>query len=85
MKPWYVYIIRNKLGLLYTGISTDCHRRLAEHNRGVGAKYTRGRGPWSLVHYVQVAGRVEASKLERKVKSLPSSQKVEYLQMVMEA
>ena len=47
---YWVYILRCADGTLYTGI-TDClERRLAAHNSGRGAKYTRGRVPVSLVY-----------------------------------
>ena len=50
MKDWHVYVLRNSAGTLYTGISKDTDRRIAEHNNGTGAKFTRGRGPWSMVY-----------------------------------
>src|ERR687893_500194 len=46
---WIVYLVRCRDGSLYTGITTDPERRLREHNRGVGAAYTRSRLPVSLV------------------------------------
>jgi len=50
MKQWFVYVLCNPANILYTGISKDTDRRLAEHNDGVGAKFTRGRGPWRLAY-----------------------------------
>lgn len=50
MKQWHVYVLRNPQNTLYTGISKDTTRRILEHNNGSGAKFTRGRGPWALVH-----------------------------------
>lgn len=44
-KVWYLYILECKDGSLYTGITDDIQRRLAQHEAGKGAKYTRGRGP----------------------------------------
>lgn len=46
-KRYWVYILRCADGTLYTGITNDVPRRLAAHNSGRGAKYTRGRGRWS--------------------------------------
>ena len=43
MRMWYVYILECKDGTLYTGVTTDVERRLAEHKRGEGAKYTKGK------------------------------------------
>jgi predicted GIY-YIG superfamily endonuclease len=46
---WYCYLARCCDGSLYVGITTDLHRRMAEHNAGRGAKYTRSRRPVTLV------------------------------------
>ena len=40
---WWVYLLRCGDGTLYTGITDDLDRRLAAHNAGRGAKYTRSR------------------------------------------
>ena len=50
MKNYFVYIIRNHKKILYTGITKDVNRRVLEHNKGKGAKFTRGRGPWQLAY-----------------------------------
>ncbi len=48
--PTYtIYLLRCADGSLYAGIARDLEARLALHNRGAGAKYTRGRGPVVLV------------------------------------
>ncbi len=49
-KAYFVYVLCNDMGILYTGIAKDIEARLALHNMGEGAKFTRGRGPWRLVH-----------------------------------
>ena len=48
MNGWSLYLIRDAAGRLYTGISTDVARRLAEHAAGRGARALRGRGPLAL-------------------------------------
>jgi putative endonuclease len=47
---YFVYVLRNGGGTLYTGIAKDIDARLAQHNAGAGARFTRGRGPWQVVH-----------------------------------
>ncbi|CAA7623345.1 Excinuclease ABC subunit C [Candidatus Terasakiella magnetica] len=47
---WYVYILLNQAKVAYTGIALDVEDRLRRHNAGEGAKFTRGRGPWRLIH-----------------------------------
>ncbi len=47
---YFVYVLRNGGGTLYTGIAKEIDARLAQHNANAGARFTRGRGPWRLVH-----------------------------------
>ncbi len=47
---YFVYVLRNAKGILYTGIAIDVDARLAQHNANGGARFTRGRGPWRVVH-----------------------------------
>ena len=42
---WWVYVLRCRDGTLYTGITTDLERRLAQHTAGTASKYTRCAGP----------------------------------------
>ena len=82
MSDWYVYMVRCRDGSLYTGITTDVRRRLAEHreNGNAGAKYLRGRGPLTLVLQKSIGSRSMALSVERKVKKLPKIKKEELLQ-----
>ena len=69
-KIWYLYMLRCGDGSLYTGITTDVQRRLDAHLAGKGAKYTRGRGPLTLVHRESCGSHSEALKRELEVKAL---------------
>jgi putative endonuclease len=60
---------------LYTGITTNLERRLAEHEAGKGAKYTRGRGPFRLVYSETCAGRAEATRREAAIKLMDKANK----------
>ncbi len=77
-KKWYVYILRCWDGTLYTGMTDDLEKRLAAHNAGKGAKYTRGRGPVELVYHEIFDTKVEACRREYAVKQLtrPEKQKL---------
>ena len=72
---WYLYILRCGDGSLYSGITTDVQRRLAEHRSGKGAKYTRGRGPLTLVYQEECGTHSDALKRELAVKALTRSEK----------
>ena len=72
MSDWYLYLIRCRDNTLYTGISTDVGRRLAQH-RGAGntgSKYLNGRGPLRLV-----------LKEERRVKRMSKAKKEELIKV----
>ena len=73
---WTVYILRCADGTLYTGITNDLERRMAEHEAGQGAKYTRGRGPLQLVYRETCQDRGLASKRETEIKSLDRKAKL---------
>lgn len=75
---WHLYIVRCGDGSLYTGVTTDVQRRLAEHRAGTagrGARFLRGRGPLTLAFSASVADRSAALRLERRVKRLPRAGK----------
>ena len=67
---WIVYMLECADTSLYTGITTNLDRRVAEHDAGKGAKYTKGRGPFRLVYCETCEGRAEASRRETAIKSL---------------
>ena len=73
---WIIYILQCGDGSLYTGITNDICRRMAEHEAGHGAKYTRGRGPFQLVYSEICKDRGFASKRELDIKSLNRDQKL---------
>ena len=74
---WYVYIVRASDQTLYTGITTDLDRRLAEHQSGKGgAKYFRGRYALEMVFTESKHTRSTASKREAEIKKLTRHQKL---------
>jgi len=72
---WWVYLVRCADGSLYTGIAKDVRSRVAGHNRGTGAKYTRGRVPVQLVYRERVGSRSDALRREYAIKRLPKAEK----------
>lgn len=71
----WVYMLRCADGTLYTGWTTDIARRLAAHNAGRAAKYTRARLPAELVYLEQAADKSAACRREYAVKQLTKQQK----------
>lgn len=74
---YYVYIVECADGTLYTGITTDVERRMAEHNAGTGAKYTKTRTPVHPVYVEECEDRSSASRREYAIKRLSRRQKEE--------
>ena len=73
---WFVYILRCVDNSLYIGITTDIKRRLSEHNSlKIGAKYTRGRRPVTLVYSEPSNTHSLALKRECELKKLPKTKK----------
>ena len=73
---WSVYILRCADGSLYTGIALDVEKRLAQHNAGKGAKYTRARLPAMLTAWSSNRSRSDALKLEYYIKQQQKEDKV---------
>jgi putative endonuclease len=76
---WHVYILRCSDNTLYTGITDDLPRRIAAHNAGKGAKYTRGRGPVTPVFEEVCADKSDALKRELAIKALSRAKKLELI------
>ena len=64
----FVYIVRCADGTLYTGWTTDVARRIAKHNAGRGAAYTRQHGPVTLVYREELPDRSAAMRREAAIK-----------------
>ncbi|EIT84202.1 hypothetical protein A374_16803 [Fictibacillus macauensis ZFHKF-1] len=75
----YVYMIRCGDGTLYTGYATDVQKRFSMHERGKGAKYTRGRGPLVLVYEQAYCSKEEAMKAEYAIKQLSKRKKEQFI------
>lgn len=73
---WLVYMLRCRDGTIYTGCTNNLTRRLAAHNAGQGAKYTRGRGPVTLIYQEPCASRATALAREAALKKLSRRQKL---------
>jgi len=67
---WFLYMIRCKGNMLYTGITTDIERRFKEHLAGKGAKFLRGKAPLELVYQTKIGNHSEALKEELRIKKL---------------
>lgn len=75
----YFYVLECADKSLYTGYTTDLERRLATHNSGKGAKYTRGRLPVRLLYSESFISKPQALKAEAAFKKKTRQQKLDYI------
>jgi putative endonuclease len=73
---WYVYLLKCSDSSLYCGITNNIEDRIATHNNGKGAKYTRSRLPVELYWFEEQNDRSSASKREYAIKKLSRKDKI---------
>ena len=73
----YTYILKCKDGSLYTGWTNDLEQRVAAHNTGKGAKYTKARRPAELVYFEEFETKEQAMKREYAIKQMARKDKLE--------
>ena len=71
-----LYLLLCKDDSIYTGITTDLERRLAEHRTGQGSKYVRARGAKKILYTERFTTRSKASKREVEIKKLRRQEKI---------
>lgn len=81
---WVVYLVECRDGTLYCGATNNVDKRVATHNAGKGAKYTKYRLPVSLLLTSKAMPKWDALRLERAVKKQKANEKVNYLQQFSE-
>lgn len=72
----FVYIVKCSDGTFYTGWTNDLEKRIAAHNAGTGAKYTKPRRPVELVYYEVFDTKQEAMSREFSIKQLSRAEKL---------
>ena len=77
---FFAYLVRCADGTLYGGYTTDLQKRLAAHNSGKGAKYTRSRLPVELVWWEECPTKEAAMSREWQVKHLSREEKLKLVE-----
>ena len=76
-RAYFTYMVRCADGTLYTGFTVDdVHRRIAMHNAGKGAKYTKGRRPVHLLYWETCTDKSAALKREAAIKKMKRAEKL---------
>ncbi len=79
-----VYIVRCANDALYTGYSTDVEKRVATHNAGKGARYTRAHLPVTLCAVWSFQSKGDALRAEWTIKGLPRAQKIQLIEQALQ-
>jgi len=75
----YTYIVKCSDGTLYTGWTNNLEKRIENHNRGTGAKYTKSRLPVKLVYYEEFETKEQAMSREWQIKRMPRTKKLKLI------
>lgn len=76
---WYVYVLLCKDKSLYTGVTNNLEKRLAEHKNGKGGRYTRSHKPIKIIYQENFSNKSLALKREIEIKSWSRQEKIETL------
>ena len=82
MSQFFMYVLLCKDQTFYTGYTVDLEKRIATHNAGKGAKYTRMRTPVTLLYAKEFATKQKAMKAEAAFKKFSRPQKETFLQAI---
>lgn len=81
----YVYVLECSDGTFYTGWTTNLEKRLKTHQKGKGAKYTRGRLPVKLVYFEKYADKRSAQRREYRIKQMTRKDKLEIIRSTIKS
>jgi len=76
MREYYVYIMTNHSGTLYTGVTNDLTRRVNEHNMQVGSSFTKKYRMGKLLYFEQTDDILSAIEREKQIKGWIRSKKL---------
>ena len=82
MKEYYVYILTNRSGTLYVGMTNDIVRRIQEHKEGRGSKFTSKYRINRLVYYESTNDVLSAIAREKQIKGWLRSKKIALIESV---
>lgn len=79
----FCYILECADGTFYTGWTTDPERRVAQHNKGIGARYTKTRRPVKMVYLEEQPDKIAALKRELAIKRMKRGQKMRLIEGIV--
>jgi len=79
MKQYYVYIMTNQSGTLYTGVTNDLTRRVYEHKQGKGGQFTSRYRITRLLYFEETHDIHAALAREKQLKGWTRSKKLKLI------
>ncbi len=79
MKEYYVYILSNKRGTLYTGVTNDLERRIYQHKNKLTEGFTKKYNITRLIYFESTDDITAAIAREKQIKGLLRSKKIELI------
>lgn len=79
MKEYYLYIMSNKSGTLYAGVTNDLERRVYEHKNKLIEGFTKKYNVNRLVYYESTDDVSVAIQREKQIKGMLKSKKIELI------
>ncbi len=76
---YFVYILQCKDRSLYTGITNDISRRLEEHQKRKGGRYTRSHPVERIAYAEEASDRAGALRREAEIKRWPRNKKLDLI------
>ena len=81
-QTYYVYILSNKYGMLYVGVTNNLERRIDEHKRGIGGAYAQKFRIRRLIFFEEFQSRQEAIETEKRIKGWTRKKKLDLIRSV---
>ena len=75
----YFYVLECSDTSYYAGYTNNIEKRIATHNAGKGAKYTKTRMPVTCIYFEEFDTKQEAMRKEYAFKQLTRAQKIQYM------
>ena len=82
--PHFVYIMSSSGGTLYTGVTNDLNRRVQEHKKGIGSKFTKKYNIKKLVFFEEFQYIGDAIDMEKKIKGWSRRKKLKLIRTINE-
>ena len=81
-KTYFVYILSNRFGVLYTGVTSDLSQRLEQHKRGIGGRFTKKYNVTRLVYWEVTTDVRVAIMREKEIKSWRREKKLDLIRSI---